>query len=542
MNVTGDGTAETWTDGPAPDRFPVDFDADILPNYRDLESDSDGINDVTEAGGADPDGNGIIGVGASNTISVNNDGYAMALTAPLISTDADADGDGRPNDDSDPEWSPYFNGGGALPYGGTSTSPLNFRPDQDSDTRPNVLDLDSDNDAINDIIENIGGATTYDSNNDGMIDDKTDADYDGIALPVDGDIPGYGDAGNTAPVNSDPDAVPDYLDLDSDNDGIFDVTEGGTGGTDSNGDGIVDCNVTGSYVACDPDLDGILAVVDGQPSVIGDAPMAGQPNTPPNSDTAPCADALPDYRDVDSQNPCNPSQQDIDNTSYPDANNDGMIDGTDTDFDGIINTGGFPDDNQVFGGNTGFGTPLPVTLVDFKARQNRESVIVMWTTTQEINLRNFEIMRSADGVNFTGIGSVNATGGLAGAAYQFVDMNPVAGNNFYYLKMIDTDGRLKISKTVLVKLADKNSLLIAVSPNPVQDRFTIRLAGMERGLYRVEMFNAVGQLQGTRKITINDYDHVEYMERGNAGPGIYWINIISDKTNRSVKKVSVFYE
>jgi hypothetical protein len=542
VNATGDGTAETWTDGPNPDRFPVDFDSDILPNYRDLESDSDGINDVTEAGGADPDGNGIIGIGASNTISVNNDGYATALTAPLISTDADSDGDGRPNDDADPELSPYYNGGGALPYGGTSTSPLNFRPDQDSDTRPNFLDLDSDNDAINDIIENIGGATTYDTNNDGMIDDRSDPDYDGIGVPVDGDLAGYGDATNALPVNSDGDAVPDYLDLDSDNDGLFDVSEGGTGGTDANGDGIVDCTIPGAFASCDPDLDGILAVVDGLPAVIGDAPMAGQPNTPTNSDTGPCADALPDYRDVDSQNQCNGANQDIDNTPYPDANNDGMIDGTDTDYDGIINPGGFPDDNQVFGGNTGMGSALPVTLVDFKARSENQVVRVTWTTSQEINLRNFEVMRSTDGINFVSIGSANAIGGIAGAVYQFVDVSPVAGNNFYYLIMIDADSKMKMSNTLLVKMGDKNSFLITVSPNPVRDQFIIRMAGMDKGQYRIELFNSVGQLQGTKKIILTDDNHVEYMDRGNAGPGIYRINIVSEKTNRSVKNIPVFYE
>lgn len=34
------------------------------------------------------------------------------------------------------------------------------------------------------------------------------------------------------------DGTPDYLDLDSDNDGITDVTE--NGGVDANGDGIID--------------------------------------------------------------------------------------------------------------------------------------------------------------------------------------------------------------------------------------------------------------------------------------------------------------
>ena len=37
---------------------------------------------------------------------------------------------------------------------------------------------------------------------------------------------------------------PDYLDIDSDNDGIFDVVEGGDGNLDTNGDGVIDSTDT----------------------------------------------------------------------------------------------------------------------------------------------------------------------------------------------------------------------------------------------------------------------------------------------------------
>ena len=48
--------------------------------------------------------------------------------------------------------------------------------------------------------------------------------------------------------------LPDYLDIDKDNDGIFDVVEGGDGASDTNGDGIriIDSNDTG-YADADGD-------------------------------------------------------------------------------------------------------------------------------------------------------------------------------------------------------------------------------------------------------------------------------------------------
>jgi hypothetical protein len=221
-----------------------------------------------------------------------------------------------------------------------------------------------------------------------------------------------------------------------------------------------------------------------------------------------------------------------------------MIDGSDTDFDGIINppvSPGFPDNNQVFGGNTIQGSPLPVTLIDFRVRQQQQTVEVSWTTALEINLSHFEVMRSNDGINYISIGAVTATGGSVGAGYRFVDQAPVKGYNYYRLKMIDNDAQFKFSPIGLVKLADANTIVVSVAPNPVRDEFRVRLVGLEKGPYRIELVNAMGQVQSIRKINITEYDHVENMNRGAAvASGVYWLNVVNEKTNSNVKTLKVF--
>ena len=86
-----------------------------------------------------------------------------------------------------------------------------------------------------------------DVNGDGRIDDYTDTDNDGLNDVVDGDVGNDGTAENSANVliltgsdtdsdgkpnsypngNFDQDAVYNFLDLDSDDDGILDVIEAG---------------------------------------------------------------------------------------------------------------------------------------------------------------------------------------------------------------------------------------------------------------------------------------------------------------------------
>ncbi|MCI2228204.1 proprotein convertase P-domain-containing protein [Polaribacter sp. MSW13] len=112
-----------------------------------------------------------------------------------------------------------------IPFSILSTSSdCNF--DNDNDGIPNHLDLDSDNDGIPD---NIEAQSTR-----GYIEPSgNDADNDGLDDAYDttpnGNADGTGSIGLIpANTNSGDDSIPDYLDLDSDGDGISDIIESGS--------------------------------------------------------------------------------------------------------------------------------------------------------------------------------------------------------------------------------------------------------------------------------------------------------------------------
>ena len=195
----------------------------------------------------------------------------------------------------------------------------------------------------------------------GYIDDNFDATvYNDTTNPwLDANGNGMHDAyEGLTPLDSDGDGVPNHLDLDSDNDGVFDSVEyNGLGDIDIDGDGVGDGtdyqDTIVNNTTDDPDGDGILpSVDDNDTDVDGTSDIDhGTFNYDVPLDTD--GDGVADYLDVDSNDATNNTTNgsDIDTAqiyAHLDADNDGVIDGsTDTDGDGILDA--FDTDNTVFG-------------------------------------------------------------------------------------------------------------------------------------------------------------------------------------------------
>lgn len=182
-----------------------------------------------------------------------------------------------------------------------STNPT----DSDGDGIPDYLDIDSDDDGIPD---NIEAQTT-----EGYIPPSgNDADGNGLD-----DAYEFGGGLGLLPVDTDGDALPDYLDDDSDNDGVPDIIEG----HDYDFDGVPDVVFIGS----DKDNDGLDDGFEG--SVVLDIDVNDEMDDPRND--LPNTDGSDDlnYRDIDDDN-------DGFMTTDEDLNTDGDWSNDDSDNDG----------------------------------------------------------------------------------------------------------------------------------------------------------------------------------------------------------------
>jgi hypothetical protein len=169
----------------------------------------------------------------------------------------------------------------------------------------------------------------------------------------------------------------------------------------------------------------------------------------------------------------------------------------------------------------GLGT-LAVTLAGFTARIDNKQVILNWKTASETNNKGFEIRRSPDGINWNNIGFVNGNMNSAiERSYQFSDLDPLAGENFYRLRQVDLDGKYLYSIVASVDFI--KSGFYSISGNPGNNIYRLNI---ETTAEKVELsiFDAGGKMvmikttgAGVQTIDISKFSSGVYLLRVRKG-------------------------
>ncbi|MEP7237119.1 MAG: T9SS type A sorting domain-containing protein [Ferruginibacter sp.] len=549
----------------------ADKDLDGIPNQYDLDSDNDGIPDTVESYGVDTNGDGLI----DNYTDTDNDGFSQ---------NADANNTG-------------VNGSGV------GLGPI----DLDGDGVPNYLDLDSDNDGIPDLVEVLG----TDVNNDGMIDAFTDVNSDGIAdnyilgsaLLITGVdlIAPFGRADNWPNKNLDRDLRPNAYDLDSDGDGIADVTESGLPDADLNGlaDGTIGTNGWSTTVSAmpalnlrntdgsgnydfldiDSDDDGIPDNIEGQttagyllPTLTdadGDGIMSPYDNLPATYGGSGIfvydhdGDGTPDYRDLDTDadglndrvegNDFNLNGLPDDNVTLTGLDTDG--DGLDNRFDSLNSVTNIKGTSYLMGNGgsfTGDATPgskttvqrtnayqtdrdwrysgyvLPVQFLSFNGLPNDNNVLLSWTIITEKDVNRFEIERSVNNNDFIKTVTVSQPV-LLQIEQSFSATDDITGINndviYYRLKVIGKDGSIKYSNILAVRKV-AGSKEINIAPNPVNDYVSIKFYSDKDAVTSIVIIDNTGKiiLNSKQKI-FKGFNSIQFDNLHKFSNGVYQVKM-----------------
>ncbi|UAY53653.1 T9SS type A sorting domain-containing protein [Ferruginibacter albus] len=119
----------------------------------------------------------------------------------------------------------------------------------------------------------------------------------------------------------------------------------------------------------------------------------------------------------------------------------------------------------------GKDNPVPLRLISFIASQDEGAVQLNWKTENETNTQDFLVERSADGKQFTPIGTIAAKNVTSANLYSFKDDNAINGTAYYRLRINDKDGNFIYSTIATITSSLVNILRIV--PNPATDAVTV---------------------------------------------------------------------
>jgi hypothetical protein len=191
--------------------------------------------------------------------------------------------------------------------------------------------------------------------------------------------------------------------------------------------------------------------------------------------------------------------------------------------------------NRIVNGVVDFGpyefnsTILPVSLIDFSGMTAKDFNVLSWSTATENNLLFFEIEKSTDAIHFEKLVDVDAHGNSSSRRdYKHIDYSLSGQQNYYRIKMVDTDGKYSFSKIIF--LTNKNTKEeITVFPNPVVSNASIIFQTQSFLKEEFMLMNSNGQVIDRILIT----GRMGYINLSGKAAGLYYL--VSKKKNLTIR-------
>lgn len=149
---------------------------------------------------------------------------------------------------------------------------------------------------------------------------------------------------------------------------------------------------------------------------------------------------------------------------------------------------------------------LEIAETNLQAFRNTDnSISVNWINASENNVMEYVVEKSADARNFNAIHTEAAEKNNGNNAnYNYKDVYPFNGNNFYRIKIKSLNDIVKYS--AIVKVAPvKNMSDISVYPNPVTEKLlSLHFGNKSYGSYKIALINEAGQQIWSSSILYNN--------------------------------------
>lgn len=176
----------------------------------------------------------------------------------------------------------------------------------------------------------------------------------------------------------------------------------------------------------------------------------------------------------------------------------------------------------------GLSTPLPVSMLEFIATCKGENTLLKWSTASETNNDYFAVLKSADGLNYDQIATVNGAGTTAQTIhYEFRD--PLVNKNHAYYKLIQTDydGKQTEYGPVVSQPCETSSDLNVTVIHTNPDELSVIIKTPDAGKFVVTLYAADGKFLYQKKAELESGMNIVTLPAAGLATGVYFVHVQS---------------
>jgi pectinesterase len=163
---------------------------------------------------------------------------------------------------------------------------------------------------------------------------------------------------------------------------------------------------------------------------------------------------------------------------------------------------------------------LPLRLVSFNAVAASNGVTATWKTFNEMDMREYVLERSKDGITYASVGSVPARNVALSSEYRLLDRVPFQGASYYRIRLVETDGTAALSKAVLIQT--KSKILVQLTPNPSKDKVAV-VFGEKAISGTISLLDAQGKV--LRQQSVQPGANSQLVQVSGLAAGNYWVMV-----------------
>jgi Secretion system C-terminal sorting domain len=167
-------------------------------------------------------------------------------------------------------------------------------------------------------------------------------------------------------------------------------------------------------------------------------------------------------------------------------------------------------------------TTVSVKLESFSVNTTTNNELLWKISDNNYELKNFDIQKSYDGINFNTIGITDPI--LNATQYNFIDNN-IAENCFYRIKINETNGSYFYS--AIVKVGKSKIIKSIISPNPITENPTLNFYAKQAGETNIIVFNLLGKKMSQETLsTLKGINATKLICTQNLTKGYYVLSIL----------------